>query len=85
VNGARTPNSFALQFSVSTQTIQPPPSGQCGRSDLNCDSKVNLIDFSILLFYWDLTDYSKNPRVDIDKNGDIGLKDLSIMLYDWTG
>ncbi len=88
VNGIRTPNSFALSFSIADATVTPPPTprpGTCPRSDLSCDGKVDLVDFSILLYYWEQTDFSQNPKVDINKDGSVGIKDLSIMLYDWTG
>ncbi len=84
VGAIKSPNSFTLNFTIGDSTVTPP-TGTCKRSDLNCDGKVDLIDFSILLYFWDRTDFSKNPRADIDKNGEIGLRDLSIMLYDWTG
>jgi hypothetical protein len=53
------------------------------RSDLNCDGRVNLIDFSIMA-YW----YKRpNPPSKVDLNGDqkISLVDFSIIAYDWTG
>lgn len=53
------------------------------RGDLNCDKHVNLIDFSILA-YW----YKKNnPPSRVDLNGDkkITLIDFSIMVFNWTG
>jgi len=57
----------------------------CGtlRGDLNCDSKVNLVDFSIMA-YW----YKRiNPPAKIDLNRDkkVTLVDFSIMAYNWTG
>lgn len=53
----------------------------CRRSDLNCDTFVNLTDFSILLYYWG----SSKPLADINSDGGVGLIDFSIMMYDWTG
>lgn len=86
IDGSFSPNSFSITFRIGDETVVVPPTGDCSkRSDLNCDGRVNLIDFSILLYFWDLTDISKNPRADIDGNGDVGLRDLSIMLFDWTG
>jgi hypothetical protein len=84
IGTVKSPNSFVLSFTIGDSNVEAPADG-CGRSDLNCDGKVDLIDFSILLYFWDLQDFSRNPRVDIDKNGSVGLRDLSIMLYDWTG
>jgi hypothetical protein len=85
VNGQTSNNSYSVMFIVGDVTVVPPPAGQCKRSDLNCDGSVNLVDFSILLYFWDQRDFSRNSRVDIDGDGDADLKDLSIMLYDWTG
>ncbi len=52
----------------------------CRRSDLNCDGRVNLTDFSILMYWWN----TSGPTGDINHDGTVGLIDFSIMLYDWT-
>ncbi|MDP3964732.1 MAG: dockerin type I repeat-containing protein [bacterium] len=52
--------------------------------DLNCDGFVNLVDFSILLFWW-LSTEPGNPRADVNTNGIVNVVDFSIMLYYWTG
>lgn len=58
------------------------PLGDIGnRSDLNKDGKVNLVDFSILLSFWN----SDDADADINQNGTVGLEDFSIMLFNWTG
>lgn len=54
-------------------------------SDLNRDGKVNLIDFSILIFWWGSPGGSSNPPADINGNGRVGLEDFSILLFNWTG
>jgi hypothetical protein len=51
------------------------------RADLNKDKKVNLVDFSILLFNWKTGD----TVADINQDGDVNLQDFSIMLFQWTG
>ncbi len=51
------------------------------RADLNRDKKVNLVDFSILLFNWKTGD----SVADINQDGDVNLQDFSIMLFQWTG
>ncbi len=51
------------------------------RSDLNNDKKVNLVDFSILLFNWKTSDAVS----DINQDGTVSLVDFSIMLSNWTG
>jgi len=50
-------------------------------ADLNQDGKVNLIDFSILLYWWG----KENSSVDLNQDGKVNLPDFSIMLYYWTG
>lgn len=52
------------------------------RADLNCDGKVNLADFSILMYYWNSR--LPNIRADINKDGIVNLIDFSILLYFWS-
>lgn len=54
------------------------------RADLNCDGKVNLVDFSILLFYWKKPAPFANTRVDLNLDGRVDLVDLSILLFNWA-
>ncbi len=54
-------------------------------SDLNRDGKVNLIDFSILIFWWGTPGGNSNPPADINGNAKVGLEDFSILLFNWTG
>lgn len=54
-------------------------------SDLNRDGFVNLIDFSILIFWWGTPGGNSNPPADINQNGNVGLEDFSILLFNWTG
>lgn len=54
-------------------------------ADLNVDGKVNLTDFSILLFWWNTAGGDSNPPADINSDGSVSLTDFSIMLFNWTG
>jgi hypothetical protein len=54
-------------------------------SDLNRDGKVNLIDFSILLFWWNTDGGTSNPPADINGDGRVSLTDFSILIFNWTG
>ena len=60
-------------------------------ADLNCDGKVNMPDFAILLDYWgrnpagiDTCPSSEVRSPDIDGNGDIGSTDFAEMMDQWT-
>ncbi len=75
--------SHTVNFSVGDKSVETPV-GECLRSDLNCDGRVNLTDFSILLFYWQQANPA-NARADINTSGFVDLTDFSIMLFDWTG
>lgn len=54
-------------------------------SDLNRDGSVDLIDFSILIFWWQTNGGSSNPPADINGNGNVGIEDFSILLFNWSG
>jgi hypothetical protein len=54
-------------------------------SDLNRDGKVNLVDFSILLFHWNTNGGTSDPPADINQDGRVTLTDFSIMIFNWTG
>ncbi|HMQ02277.1 MAG TPA: hypothetical protein PKD79_04425 [Candidatus Doudnabacteria bacterium] len=67
-----------------TEPLPPPPPPQFAACvDYNKDRRVNLIDFSILLFWFG----KENPPATIDCNSDgvIDIKDFSILMYFWTG
>ena len=82
VNDRITEKSNVVAFVVGDKTVKSEAPSK--RSDLNNDGRVDITDFSMLLYYW-----NKKPPVtskaDINKSGLVDVIDLSIMLYDWTG
>jgi len=83
---ARTPDAEISDFSNSLSfSVAGAPSPCTGRNqaDLNCDGKVNLTDFSILLFFWRQTNPA-NERADINNDNVVNLTDLSILLFNWA-
>jgi len=56
----------------------------CKGADLNIDGKVDLVDFSILLYFWE-QEKPANRCADINSDGIINIIDFSIMMYQWTG
>lgn len=54
-------------------------------SDLNRDGRVNLTDFSIMIFWWGTDGGDSNPPADINGNGRVSIEDFSILLFNWTG
>lgn len=53
------------------------------RCDLNNDSRVNILDFSIMAFWYKRLGFPH--RVDLNSDNSINLTDLSILAYCWTG
>ena len=79
-----TENGAVVQSIVSQLVPFYVGSGKAGKTitgDLNGDGKVNLADFSILLYYWG----ANYPPAEFDGGSTVDLGDLSIMLYNWTG
>lgn len=66
-------------------TLPPPPpaTGTCNGADFNADAKVNSVDFSILLAFWQRQPPFANPCVDINKDSKVNSVDFSILLYQW--
>lgn len=50
-------------------------------ADLNKDGRVDLIDFSILLYWWG----KDSETADINNDSIVDLIDFSILMYYWTG
>jgi len=55
----------------------------CG-VDFNDDDRVDMVDLSILLYYYDDTESSPGC-FDIDENGRVDFPDVSILMFYWTG
>ena len=53
------------------------------KCDLNSDSRVNILDFSIMAFWYKRLGFP--VKVDLNIDGKINLTDLSILAYCWTG
>jgi hypothetical protein len=58
-------------------------SGFRKKCDLNNDNRVNLLDFSIMAFWYKRLGFP--PKVDLNTDTKINLTDLSILAYCWTG
>jgi hypothetical protein len=81
------PLSKAVGFKVGTKTVLKTI-GKCGKADLNCDGRVNLIDFSIAAYWYKRTlstDFKTIEAERLNSDGKITLVDFSIMAYYWTG
>lgn len=76
-------SDFSRMLNFEIFTVPEIPEGGCRGADLNFDGKVDVIDFSILLYFWG----QKNPInscVNINDAASVDLIDFSIMMYYWT-
>lgn len=79
--------SDSITFRVGDTTrLRTKPSELAGfrkRCDLNNDNRVNLLDFSIMAFWYKRLGFPE--KVDLNSDKVINLTDLSILAYCWTG
>ena len=74
-------SEFSKELSIGIGEAPAKEEGECPGADLNHDGRVNITDFSILLYYWN----SNNACADQNHDGSVNLIDFSIMMYYWTG
>lgn len=72
---------FLNETSVFSQSLSFDLGVVCKIADLNCDGRVNIIDFSILMYYWN----KPESKADINGDGRVNVVDFSIMMAHWTG
>ncbi len=76
--------SQSLGFKVGNNNVSmSEKSTTCPKYDVNCDKKVNLVDFSIMAYWFRRSNPPKN--VDLNNDGKVDLADFSILAYRWTG
>lgn len=77
--GEQSPFSQSVSF-----LVVKPGTMVCHGADFNFDGKVNIIDFSIMMYWWG-PKKPGNPCVDLNSDGKVDIIDFSILLYWWTG
>lgn len=77
------PYGKSVGFTVGTKNVIDLDTDEIIRSDSNSDGRVNLVDFSILSYWFNRS----NPPTTVDLNDDkkVDLVDFSIMAFHWTG
>jgi hypothetical protein len=80
--------SRVVSFKVGDKTVSKEVKKVCGKADLNCDGKVNLIDFSIAAYWYKRKlspTFALIEKERLNGDGKVDLVDFSIMAYYWTG
>ncbi len=79
--------SQSVGFTVGIKNIaslsQPGVHQQWSKGDVNKDGRVNLVDLSIVAYWYKNASYPKH--LDLNGDGHVNLVDLSILMYFWTG
>ena len=78
--------SDRVGFIVGDQNVLNDFSAKCRIADVNCDEHVNIVDFSILAYWYKrILSMDAAKTVDLNHDGKVDLVDFSIMAYHWTG
>jgi hypothetical protein len=77
--------SKAITFKVGTQSVASKKIVETLKGDFNGDGRVDLADFSIMLYWYKRTLTAKAPAVDMNNDGKVDLVDFSIFAFNWTG
>ncbi len=81
--------SAVYEFAVGTKNVYSSGSTVCSKkADLNVDCRVNLVDFSIVAFWYLRTlssAFMLREAVHLNGDGKVNLVDFSIMAFHWTG
>ena len=84
LNGEVSSFSQIIGFNVGAQNIPAPLSIQTPtKGDLNNDQRINLVDFSIMAYWFKRP--SPPTSVDLTHDGKVDLIDFSILAFFWTG
>lgn len=83
LGNSATPFSNKLSFLIGSKDVETPHIGSCpARADFNSDCRVDLVDFSILAYWFKKTNVP--PEIDLNSDGVVDLIDFSILAYYWT-
>lgn len=84
-NNQTSGQSRTLTFTVGDETTQRgnQNNSQPLAADFNKDGKVDLVDFSILLYWFNQP--TPPAAVDLNKDGVVNIVDFSIIMYYWSG
>jgi len=77
--------SRVVSFKVGQTTVLKK-TGKCPQiGDFNGDCRVNLIDFSIMAYWYKRPLTAEGKKTDLNNDGKVDLIDFSILAYWWTG
>ena len=78
----------AIGFMVGAQNVKRASNQKqatCIPADLNCDGSVNLVDFSMMAYWYKRPLVGNGLKADLNHDNKVDLVDFSIMMSHWTG
>ena len=75
----------SVGFTVGLTNKSKAAAVSCRRGDLNCDGKINLVDFSIMAFWYKKIPSGNGLKADLNGDNKVDLIDFSILVFNWTG
>ncbi len=85
VSGEISSFGAAVGFAVGTQNVLKSSKKICIPANLNCDTRINLIDFSIMSYWYKRPLTGTGLKADLNNDKKVDLIDFSILVYNWTG
>ena len=80
--------SKTISFTIGAADVVYTPPTCLPKADLNCDGRVNIVDFSIAAYWWQRP-LTADAITKVDNklwpDGVVNLRDFSVMAYYWTG
>lgn len=78
--------SSPAAFKVGTRNVFTAPVKKCSASgDLNTDCKTNLVDFSVMAYWYQRPLSASGAKADLNHDGKVNITDFSILAANWTG
>ncbi|HRH31555.1 MAG TPA: hypothetical protein PK950_02710, partial [Candidatus Paceibacterota bacterium] len=75
---------FGKEVSFSVGSTTTPKDKKCNaRGDLDTNCRINIVDFSVMAFWYKRADVP--PEIDLNGDGAITIVDFSILAFGWTG
>ncbi|MDO8407623.1 MAG: hypothetical protein Q7S95_00085 [bacterium] len=74
----------AVGFDVGTENVEKPKETKAV-GDQNADSRVNLVDFSVMAYWYKRPLTGTGVNADLNHDGKVDLVDFSILVSHWTG
>src|SRR3989344_7952366 len=74
----------AVGFAVGTENVEKPKETKAV-GDQNADNRVNLVDFSVMAYWYKRPLTGTGVNADLNHDGKVDLVDFSILVSHWTG